>query len=130
MEIFNLIIEQIKSTYPSAITYHDIPNKKGKLTLAILPFGKIIITDDLNIVIDYLNPYSTNFKTFESYFKSRMKFEGYETYIYQKKIHVYKRSLEASNNFEYAIKRANSFIEVARCIEKFIEWNESLYKKQ
>jgi len=129
MKIFDLIIEQIIYTYPSSTTYHDIQNKKGHLTLEVSPFGEITINDNFHIFIKYLNPYSTNFTTYESFFKSRLKIEGYEAYIYQEKIDIYKRSVASSNDFEYAIKRANAFIEVVRCIEKFIDWNETLNKK-
>jgi hypothetical protein len=129
MNKFELIIEQIKSAYPSATIYRDNLNKKVTLTLKVQPFGEVIVSEDFNILIKYLNPYLTNFETFNSFFKTRLKLEGYEAYIKEKYITLYKRHITASNDFECAIKRANSIIESIRCIEKFILWNETLNKK-
>jgi hypothetical protein len=126
MKKFELTIEQIKSTYLAANIYHDVPNKKIRLTLNMEPFGEVTISEDFHILINYTNPYLINFEIFESFFKTRLKVEGYEPYIYEKKIVLYKRAITASNDFECSIKRANSFIEIINCIEKFIAWNETL----
>lgn len=130
MKKIELIIEQIKSAYPDATTHHDIPNIKMKLTLKVLPFGEVIIDESYHISINYSNPYSLNFKIYESFFKSRLMVEGYEPYIYEDKIVLYKRNLTTQNEFEDAIIRANSFIQVIKSIEKFIEWNVKLNNKK
>lgn len=133
MKIFDLVIEQIKSVYPEANRHQKITKKNTEwltLTLEVPPFGEIMISQEFNLFIKYLNPYSTDHKIFESFFDPRLKFEGYETYIYKDKIHIYKRTLKASNDFEYAIKRANIFIEATKCIEKFVDWNETLNSKE
>lgn len=126
MKKFELITEQIKSAYSMATTYNDASNKKMSLTLKVPPFGEVIINEDYHILINYSNPYLLDFKIYESFFKPRLKLEGYEAYIYQEKIVLYKRAFAASNDFESAITRANSFIQTIKCIEKFIEWNETL----
>lgn len=133
MKRIDLVIEQIKSVYPEAIRSLKLTEKNTEwltLTLKVPPFGEIILSQELSITIKYLNPYSTDFNIYRSFFESRLKFEGYETYIYEDEICIYRRTLKASNYFEYAIKRANVFIETTKCIEKFIDWNETLNAKQ
>ena len=130
MKKLELIIEQIKSAYPDATINHDITNKKMRLTLKVLPFGEVIIDENYHISIKYSNPYSVNFNTYKSFFKSRLNVEGYEPYIYEEKIELYKRTLTTQNEFEDAIIRANSFIQVIQSIEKFIEWNVKLNNKK
>ena len=126
MKKIGLIIEQIKSAYPSAKTYHDVPNKKITLTLTLQPFGEVIFNENYDILIKYSNPYSIKFEIFKSFFERRLELEGYTPYIYENKIVLYKRVIKESNDFECAIIRANSFIETVKSIEKFIEWNKTL----
>jgi hypothetical protein len=128
MKTLELIVEQIKTIYPAAHIHQDVPNKTLTLSLVIEPFGEVIISNDFNIRIKYSNPFLTDFNIFKSFFNTRLNVKGYEAYIYEKEIVLYKRMIEASSDFEKAIIRANSFIEVIRSIEKFIDWNHTLNK--
>jgi hypothetical protein len=129
MNIFDLTIEQIKSKHPNATTFSGPNDNSSGLKLNVPPFGKIFIDNYLNITIEYLNPYFTEHKTFESFFKSRLQFDGYSTHIYKDKIMLYKRSSGNLSDFEIAVQRADVFVETAKSIEKFIFWNETLNKK-
>ena len=129
MNIFDLTIEQIKSAYPNASTFSGTKENSSGLKINLQSFGRIIIDNFLTITIEYLNPYSTEHKIFESFFKSRLQFDGYSTHIYKDKIMLYKRPLSNLSDFEIAVQRANVFIETAKSIEKFIFWNETLNKR-
>lgn len=128
MDIFDLTIEQIKYAYPNASTFSDSKSDSSGLKLNLHTFGQITINNFFTIKIEYLNPYSTEHKIFESFFKSRLQFDGYSTYIYKDKITLHKRNLDNISDFEIAVKRASIFIETAKTIEKFIFWNETLNK--
>lgn len=126
MKKLELIIEQIKYAYPDASTYRNATDKNMGLTLRIPPFGEVIIDESYNISINYSNPYSLDLKIYEYFFKSRLIIEGYQPYVYEDKIILYKRSSGTQNEFEDAIIRANSFTQTIKSIEKFIEWYKIL----
>lgn len=130
MEIFELVIEQIKSVYPAAKTHHNVPKKEPRLTLELSKFGKIGLNQTFDISITYLNLYSTDFKSFKAFFEPRLNLEGSQAYIYEDSIIIYKRSIESSDNFQYALKRAEIFINAVKSIERFVHWNETLNAKR
>jgi hypothetical protein len=129
MKIFDLIIEQIKSEYPESRVHDEVSNNLRSLTLEIPPFGSITINNNLNVHIKYIDPYDNDFEIIKSFFDSRLSFEGSATYFMENEIHIYKRSLSTSNDFELAIKRAKVFLKSAVAMEKYIEWNEKLKSK-
>lgn len=126
-----LVADQIKNVFSSCI-FHLSANdcKIIAIELRLPPFGKIVMSHDYHIRVEYRNPYGLDFKYFKMFFDARLKFDNASSYFYEDRIEIFHRIGNDNSRtiFENSLERANNFIQTANEVINFIKYNDDEQK--